>query len=631
MLPKKSPDPSAPAFGMRCGLALALFQIGLVLPTHLREVQDLPVVALLFLLPLTFYGLAGWALGVAGWMAGFAHRSLRRAVPVLGLLAIAGFEAPAFLPDLPMSWFLAFPLFGLGLFLAFGAPFSRRGGEKIVSRAAWPLVLCGAVFTGAWLLTERDPVRRPEPPLPPGGRHANVVLVTWDAVRADVLPLYGGRGLETPVLDDFASHGAVFDSMTAVTPLTGPGHATLLTGLVPLSHGLRSNITSRMAPDVTTLASVLQESGFDTAAFVAAKPLDSRYGFSRGFRIYDDRMPRERVRKMLPLIPGKRNLIRLLLLRFQPLPETGLARVPGEVVLDRAREFLSGTRNPFFLWVHFFDAHAPCRPAPRFASRARELAGEASPPPADPACCQDDMTAYRGGMMQLDELLGGLLQSLEGTDPGLEHTAVFLTSDHGETFGEAQEGGGRLASLLEATQHIPAVLHLPGNAGAGGRFSEPVCQVDVLPTLCEAAGVQPPSAQQGVSLMGLAVGDSPLPERTFFREGFLLEAFQRHFRLPGPGGVPQDDRKIGLRTPAWKFWEWVHPREGHEQRLFEMARGEKEDLSAEKPDQLERMKKLLEQTLATLPRAADTTLPFTPGDLRILDQLGYAGRGRKGS
>ncbi|MFQ5748921.1 MAG: sulfatase-like hydrolase/transferase [Planctomycetota bacterium] len=616
---------------MRCGLALALFQIGRVLPTHSRGVQDLPVLALLFLLPLAFYGLAGWLLGVAGWMAGVVHRSLRRTVPALGLLAIAGFEAPGFLPDLPLSWFLAFPLLGLGLYLAFGPPFSRRAGEKIVSRAAWLVVLCGAVFTGTWLLTERDPARRPEPPLPPGGPHANVVLVTWDTVRADVLPLYGGRGLETPVLDDFASHSAVFDSMTAVTPLTGPAHATLLTGLVPLSHGLRSNLASRLAPGAATLASVLRESGYDTAAFVAAKPLDSRYGFARGFRIYDDRMPQERVRKMLAVIPGGKNLIRLLLLRFQFLQETGLARVPGGVVLERARGFLGGAKDPFFLWVHFFDAHAPCRPASRFSARARELAGEASPPPADPACCGESMTAYRGAIMQLDDLLGGLLQSLERADPGLEHTAVFLTADHGETFGEMEGRGGHLASLLEVTQHVPAVLHLPGDAGPGRRVSAPVCQVDVLATLCEVAGIQPPSVQQGVSLAGAASGNSPLPARPFFQDGFLLEAFQRRLRIPGPEGVLQDERKIGLRTPEWKFWEWVRPREDHQQRLFELARGEKEDLSAEKPDQLERMKKLLERTLGSLPRAADTALPLSPADLRTLDQLGYAGGDRKGS
>jgi len=616
---------------MRCGLALALFQIGRVLPTHGRGVQDLPVLALLFLLPLAFYGLAGWLLGVAGWMAGVVHRSLRRAVPAAGLLAIAGFEAPGFLPDLSLSWFLAFPLLGLGLYLAFGSPFSRRKGEKIVSRAAWLLVLCGAVFTGTWLLTERDPARRPEPPLPPGGPHANVVLVTWDTVRSDVLPLYGGRGLETPFLDDFASHGAVFDSMTAVTPLTGPAHATLLTGLVPLSHGLRSNLASRLAPGVTTLASVLQESGYDTAAFVAAKPLDSRYGFARGFRIYDDRMPQERVRKMQAVVPGEKNLVRLLLQHFGFFRETGLARVPGDVVLERAREYLAGARTPFFLWVHFFDAHAPCQPAPRFLSRARELAGEASPPPADPACCAESMTAYRGAVMQLDDLLGGLLQGLEAADPGLEHTAVFLTADHGETFGEAGGRSGHLTSLLEATQHVPAVLHLPGKTGAGRRVSAPVCQVDVLATLCDAAGVQPPSGQQGVSLAGVAAGSGPLPARTFFQDGFLLEAFQRRFRTPGPEGILQDERKIGLRTPEWKFWEWARPWEGHEQRLFEIARGEKEDLSAEKPDQLEKMKTLLEKILASLPRAADTSLSLSPGELRTLDQLGYAGGNRKGS
>jgi arylsulfatase A-like enzyme len=127
----------------------------------------------------------------------------------------------------------------------------------------------------------------------------NVVVITWDTIRADVLPLYGGTGLETPVLDALASRSTVFEKMSAVAPITGPSHASILTGVVPPSHGLRSNGTSQISHDTQTAAEMFAAAGYATGGFISAYPVRGNIGFDRGFDVFDDRHPNDRANSIL--------------------------------------------------------------------------------------------------------------------------------------------------------------------------------------------------------------------------------------------------------------------------------------------------------------------------------------------
>ena len=119
----------------------------------------------------------------------------------------------------------------------------------------------------------------------------SVLLITIDTLRADHVGAYGYRAARTPTLDALAARGARFDRAFAAAPITLVSHASILTGLYPPGHGARHN-GMRLNLQTPTLAESLGRQGFDTAAFVAAFPLDRRFGLIKGFQKYGDRMPR---------------------------------------------------------------------------------------------------------------------------------------------------------------------------------------------------------------------------------------------------------------------------------------------------------------------------------------------------
>ena len=114
----------------------------------------------------------------------------------------------------------------------------------------------------------------------------NILLVTIDTWRADRL-----QPSLTPNLSALARSGAMFTNARAAAPLTLPSHTTLLTGLLPPVHGVREN-GNVLNETHTTIARLLKDRGYQTAAFVGAFVLDRRFGLARGFDTYDDKIPR---------------------------------------------------------------------------------------------------------------------------------------------------------------------------------------------------------------------------------------------------------------------------------------------------------------------------------------------------
>lgn len=289
-----------------------------------------------------------------------------------------------------------------------------------------------------------------------GSPPQDVVLITIDTLRADALGFYGNRKVETPHLDALAGEGLVFESAHASNVVTLPSHANILTGLYPYQHGVRENAGFRLDARFPTLATLLSQRGHATGAFVAAFPLDSRYGLNRGFDVYDDRYP-----------PS-------------PSPyDFELQERPGTEVVALARQWYEKERGrKRFLWVHLYDPHAPYRPAPPFAERY------ASQP-------------YLGEVAATDAALAPLLQTIR--EQGKGRTVVIVTADHGEALGDHGEQTHGLFAY-ESTLRVPLLLWCPGRI-APGRTARPARHVDILPTVLELVGAPPPDGLPGRSLL----------------------------------------------------------------------------------------------------------------------------------
>src|SRR5690349_15312793 len=131
--------------------------------------------------------------------------------------------------------------------------------------------------------------RGPESSVTPRSSRPNVLLVTIDTLRADHVGSYGYQSASTQTIDTLARRGVRFETAVAQAPLTGPSHASILTGQTPLGHGFRNNSGFILAPQVKTIAQDFRNAGYHTGGFVSGFPLDRRFGFDRGFETYEDR------------------------------------------------------------------------------------------------------------------------------------------------------------------------------------------------------------------------------------------------------------------------------------------------------------------------------------------------------
>ena len=389
----------------------------------------------------------------------------------------------------------------------------------------------------------------------------NVLLVTIDTLRADRLGCYGGA--PTPTLDALAARGVRFATAIAHAPLTGPSHASLLTGLTPLRHGVRDNGRSSLVATAPTLAEAFRGAGWRTVAFVSGFPLDHRFGFDRGFESYDDRLPRGSDRRRAAFVERTAERTTAAALRW-----LGTAAPSA----------------PWFLWVHYFDPHAPYEPPPEHAAHF----------PGRP---------YDGEVAFVDAQLGRLLQALEDGSAGRE-TLVLVTSDHGESLGEhGEETHG--VFVYDATLRVPLVLAGPGVPK--GRVSQTVARgIDVAPTLLALAGAPPLRGAEGRSLVpafsGKELDDAPAYVESLFVALNL-------------GWAPLH----GWRTARLKLIDAPQP----ELYALDQDPREQTNLAAARAGDAEALRAALKTELARAPSLASGSTD--PGAVERLAALGYAG------
>lgn len=302
-------------------------------------------------------------------------------------------------------------------------------------------------------------------------RPPNVILITLDTTRADRMGFMGSKRGLTPNLDRLASQSVVFTRAYAQVPLTTPSHAVILTGTYPQFNHL-NDLIQPLSADLPYLPALLHRHGYRTAAFVGAMVLDpatdAAPGFDRGFDTYDADFHNPQ--------PGED--------RYHSLERR------AEDVAKHAVGWLSHhSQSPFFIWLHFYDAHEPYDPPEPFKTRF------ASEP-------------YDGEIAYTDSVLGSVLEVLQRH--GLyQNTVIAVVADHGEAFGEHGERWHGMF-LYDETIHVPLLLKLPQEKFAGQRVEGRVALADVAPSLLQAAKLPIPAAMQGQSLFGLIDSSKPV-------------------------------------------------------------------------------------------------------------------------
>ena len=363
----------------------------------------------------------------------------------------------------------------------------RRHADSVPARAGSPTLSarCGCLKLGSLALLVFGLAVPGFSKAPP-----NVVLITIDTLRADHVGCYGDHDARTPNLDALAHDGVLFRTVVASVPLTLPSHCSILTGTYPTRHGVRDNLGYRLGNAPPTLASILKERGYSTAAFVGADVLDPARGLDRGFDTYSCPL-RRKIGRDNPLVFNLQDLRRPA--------ESVVSDAIGWIETDAAR---SG--KPFFVWIHLYDPHTPYDPPERFRLG----------------------TPYDGAIAYADYAVGKVFEDLKQRGV-YDSTLIVATSDHGESFGEHGEYSHGYF-VYDTTLLVPLIIKPPqGSFVAPHKVDNAVRTIDVTPTVLQILGAPVSPDMQGAGLLPTIMDPAShkLADETAYSETYYPNEF----------------------------------------------------------------------------------------------------------
>jgi arylsulfatase A-like enzyme len=404
-------------------------------------------------------------------------------------------------------------LTSLNTFLS--AKMSRRMALATVVGAVALAVLEFAAGKNAQTAHAAQPAQRPK---------SNILLITFDALDAEDMSLYGYPLPTTPNIDAFAGKATVFTNFYSASTFTTPGIATMATGMYPSEthvHQLQGRLSRADAEK--SLPQLMRNRGYATGGFLSnpfayyfAKNFDGAYdslpepAFQHGGlqHVWDATVALHQNSGIGTRVDEYTNLEWFwnfighpdLVMRFRAAESFG-----------QAREMLTQLPDGYFLWVHVMTPHQPYLPDAadqgRFlpADEGRRYADESELlfkphyPPSQQSQVDRRRLLYDEFVLTADRAFGGFMTDLE-KDGKLQNTTVIVSADHGESF----EGGVFQHESLYQTRpviHVPLIIRTPGQQD-GRKVAFTADQTSLAPTILELAGQPKPEWMRGESLTG---------------------------------------------------------------------------------------------------------------------------------
>lgn len=426
------------------------------------------------------------------------------------------------------------------------------------------VLLCCYLVAGASAAREPETEKSSRP---------RVFLITIDTLRADHVHCYGYEGARTPALDQLAEQGIRFTQAFTPSPITNSSHTSIMTGLLPSSHGV-SDFGVPLATKYPTLAELLTKGGYRSAAFIGAVILDSKNlapGLDRGFEFYDN-FPEHTSTKS----------------RWGRIERRGME------VEQHAESWLNTHADGSqFVWLHFYDPHDPYEPPPPYSEIYKDR-------------------LYDGEIAYADSALGQFLTYLK-KQGWYEGALIVVVGDHGEGLGEHDEDTHGIF-LYDSTTHVPLIVKLPNEREARRTVEGQVRTTDIMPTILSLLGIAAPINLDGDSLEPFLTGGET-EGRTVFGETEYPLRF---------GWAPLRS----IRKEGYKFIEAPKP------ELYDLRGDPGESHNQYEPwnGTVQKMRKTLAELSAKSPSAGKASpAAVSAGTVDELHALGYLGAADAGS
>ena len=403
----------------------------------------------------------------------------------------------------------------------------------------------------------------------------DVFLITIDTLRADHVHCYGYDKVETPALDGLAKDGIRFAQAFTPSPITNTSHTSILTGLLPSTHGV-TDFAVPLSPTHPTWAELLHSRGYHTAAFIGAVILDSKTlapGLDRGFDFYDN----------FPQHPQTKS-------RWGRLERRGM-----KVVQHTEAWLIAHPAGSRFVWVHLYDPHDPYEPPAPYSRIYKDH-------------------LYDGEIAYADSALANFVSFLK-KHGWYENSLIVVVGDHGEGLGEHHENTHGIF-LYDSTTHVPLIFKLPAATSAAAKVKVVDAQVrttDILPTVLDLIGAAAPKRLDGESLKPYFAGNE-LPLRIAFGETDYPLRF---------GWAPLRS----VRAENFKFIEAPRP------EFYDLHSDARELDNEYEPwnAKVQEFRGMLAELRTKSPPSEPSTAAVGQGTIDELKALGYLGRADVGS
>ena len=386
----------------------------------------------------------------------------------------------------------------------------------------------------------------PPPPTRPA-KPLNVLLVTIDAMRAD-MPWNGYPRPIAPRLTQLAKESVVYEDVRSVASYTAQSVSTWLTGQYTSALYRTGYFFAGYAKSNVFFPEILQEKGIRTIGVQSHMYFNRGKGISQGFDVWE-------------MVPG---------ITFDPETDNHVTSHKTTALMEELLAKKENTGGQFFAWTHYTDPHD-------VYVRHEGCPEEWGKKNRDRYDCE---------IHYVDQWVGKLLDWAE-RQPWWKDTALIVTSDHGEAFGE--HGMYKHAfELWDVLVRVPLMLHIPG--AQPRRISEPRTLIDLAPTIMDLLGQKPLPQFAGESWVPEAFG-APPPHRDV-----LVMELNEDSHNPPRRAIVKGDYKLIVHGP---HAGWNH-------LLFNLAEdpGELHNLAKKEPEKLEEMKRIFVETFAKIPSVA---------------------------